>query len=318
MAKNPFEGILQLSKQPTEKEPWGEMSCIGNEKIFSNEIVDGFDNIPMLLESDSPIFFRGQSNADWTLKPKLYRLWSSVITQYQQNSQEILKEALIKEYDSIRYFQQRAQRHLEITNTIPRKLSNDTFGEWLALMQHYNTPTRLLDWTASFRVALYFAVQDDLVNGAVWVFDKENFKKAAKEIYHEISPDQGDMILKDLDNFVEFGMNASHMILIYENDIKTDRIISQRGVFTFSTHIFTNHAFHIGQMLRGLQRFPLTKIIIPKHIKKDVRERLAKMNITNETLFVSIDSIGKTVEEKIQLYQDGILIPRLQENKVEI
>jgi hypothetical protein len=317
MKKNPFEGILELCKRPTEQEPWGEMRCVSDEKVFSKEVVDKIDNLPMLLESDSPFFFRGQSDSTWTLKPKLYRLWSDLINQYRQKEKDILKEALIKEYDSIMYFQHRAHRHLEIANALSRRLSNDTFGEWLALMQHYSTPTRLLDWTASFYVALYFAAQDDLVDGAVWFFVKDDFKKAVSEIHKEITPEQGDVILKDVDNFVEFGMMANHIVFILENDIKTDRIISQRGIFTFSTHLFTDQAFHIGQILLKTQKFPLTKHIIPANIKRDIRERLAKMNITNETLFASIDSIGKTIDEKIQLYRDGILRPKLHDNEVK-
>lgn len=49
------------------------------------------------------------------------------------------------------------------------------YMEWLALMQHYGAPTRLLDWTYSFWGAVLFAIQDAEIGKknscAVWTLD---------------------------------------------------------------------------------------------------------------------------------------------------
>ena len=45
--------------------------------------------------------------------------------------------------------------------------------DWLALMQHYGAPTRLLDWTRSPYVALYFALEKADKESAVWAINRE-------------------------------------------------------------------------------------------------------------------------------------------------
>jgi len=82
------------------------------------------------------IWFRGLGDARWKLTPGIFR-----------QSRRIY----IEETSMFHVFQLRLSEH--------RRIYQSTF-DWLCLMQHYEMPTRLLDWTENVLIALFFAVND--------------------------------------------------------------------------------------------------------------------------------------------------------------
>src|SRR5262245_8791541 len=86
--------------------------------------------------------FRGHASAKWTLKNTLERRTPP------GESRSVFERFVVHQ------FKRRAHHYLA-SHHLPKK-----DGDWIALMQHFGAPTRLLDFTRSPFVAAYFAFEE--------------------------------------------------------------------------------------------------------------------------------------------------------------
>ena len=285
--------------KPTTEQPWAEFEFndVLNFKDFG-DFLRIISNIKTLDEHMSPILFRGQGYFEWGLVPTLYRL----LKDFDK------KDALYLEYDSITHFKRKARGLLDL-RLIPKE---HEIGEWLGLMQHYGAPTRMLDWTTSCVVALYFAVTEEpSKKGCLWFFDSYFMNSCMMEKYCFPSEEEFVLIVKDKDHFVEFGIeNTTNNARTYVIDRQSERAISQQSVFTFSYNLFCDHSRAIGEIylknskVDHSESFPFGRILLSPKQKKEIREYLNKINVTAATLFPGVEGIGRSIHEMISITKE--------------
>jgi FRG domain-containing protein len=216
---------------------------------------------------DEP-FFRGHAIAKWQLVPSLggYKNHRMVENQLY--------------YDFL-------------TFGAPHMAQTSDSWDVLFTMRHHNLPTRLLDWSQSFSVALYFAVQKFEKKGAIWILDPYRLNASTTRSDTILHP-QGDLEYTYYDYFI--ADPAKHFpysaVAILPNKT-TQRVLAQRGVFTLHRHA--------SQSLESICSKALTKVEFDEGICSEAKRFLKLAGLSEYSLFPDLDGLSRWLYESHDL-----------------
>lgn len=206
-------------------------------------VVDDIDSLGCL--------YRGESNYNYQLKPSLARY--TEIAEKREYSLEEHERSVLQIFKSElpQYYNQ------HITNKF----------EYLAMAQHHGLPTRLLDWTLSPLVALYFAVN--------------NLKDTDAALY-QFNTDSS-VLWKD-DGSISDSDESSGEVFVYHPRHITPRLKNQQGVFTYHNN-FTDE-----YRPSGIKKYRIPVDRIPS-----IKWQLMKLGITDKVVYGDLDALCSTL-----------------------
>ena len=174
-----------------------------------NELLRCVKNLRSDMGNPDQLWFRGHGNADYLLLPSLLR-----------DPSGLEKERLL--------FEKFRQLSLKV---FPRRTDD---WETLFDMQHYGIPTRLLDWTDTLGIGVFFAATYNRffrgANAAIFILDPIalNYYSRIKKV--PLIPDDKDISYREI--YWEKKPFAPIFPIACEPIFLNDRILAQKGKFT--------------------------------------------------------------------------------------
>jgi len=257
-------------------------------------IKDTGDLIRSMNELPNNFIYRGHADSSWKLESTLERTigdnWSSQLAQrFEDHYLNLFKS---------KYHIYNGNEHEPKS-----KLA------WLSVMQHYGAPTRLIDFTESPYIALYFALEayDPLLKNdlSIYAIDynaimdeslayiskrDSSFKKTRNEIIGR----QDELFDDVVDRF------SYEVVWITEPLELNARIDRQSGTFLISgdkekriEDLLTNEMY--SEVL-------IKKFIIPSSIYENIYALLRKMNINAKTIYGDLGGLAKSIKMDMQVH----------------
>ena len=222
----------------------------------------------------SDFVYRGVADHAWGLQTSLMRLGGDYVNV---------------ERPLLRSFRKYAE---------PGSLPADTLWVRLAVAQHHGLPTRLLDWTVSPKVAVHFATFEEEhydKDAAIWCIDvvaAQSFLPdklravLAREYAYLFSVEMLDFI-SSLEEFDKLG-EANPFVLFFEPPSLDARIVNQGAIMSASPRATLDLSAFLKEHPNLFRR-----IIIPKGLKWEVRDKLDQDNVTERMLFPGLDGLSR-------------------------
>jgi hypothetical protein len=237
-------------------------------------------------------FFRGHRDTKYRLLPSLFRQGARTYEEYLKLERRMFFE-----------FQTRA-----------RQLYDNEHTDWDRLfhMQHHGVPTRLLDWSSVFGVALYFALLDHIDESdrepCIWLLNPYALNHAAWNLHRLFAPkyiardehlnrsyDYGELLLGTHPQIWGERTWWETPLAIYSHQ-RSDRMFAQGGFFTI-------HGLDHRPIEEIFQTRPdiLQKVDVPRAAIPAAREFLSFAGIGHRQLFPDLDGVARSVCDKFNI-----------------
>lgn len=233
--------------------------------------------------------FRGQPREFQTLAPSFQRLFSAA----SHPAAELIEKDLIAAFRQ--HYAVLSDRSADMPD--PMTIQDGFDLRCLSVMQHYEVPTRLLDWTGDFWTAIYFACASEPdSNAEVWVYDRSmfDFQLQARGEFSSLlasgpnSPREPWLLGRRNDR------------LLVELDPRlTPRMKQQHGHHTVSANVFQDHATLLDELQAALppsdeEPWHFRRMTIDKSCKSKALRFLADhRKITASTIFPDVVGLGR-------------------------
>lgn len=197
---------------------------------------------------DGGYVFRGQRDESWELDTSFDRFYTGTLKNRNNKFSELVSQ-----------FRKRTKDRLD------ERLSD---GDIISIAQHYGLPTRVLDWSFSPYVALFFAISGALVlnptkPAALWLLNYELVKSEIDE---------------------------AELVFLHYEEQRDLRIKNQRGIFSKLLVDEINLIHFLDSRTLG---DALTKVVIPPNCFQPFARHLKSMDITHARLFPGLEGHAK-------------------------
>ena len=243
------------------------------------------------LKAHQEAFFREHSNSTFRLLPSLFRQGARTEDEYWKLERRM-------------FFQFRA---------LARELYTSHTQDWDVLfhMQHHGLPTRLLDWTSVFAVALYFALLDHQADSdafpCIWLLNPYALNNATWNVFRLFNPKYLARGEEEADRSYDYGeiLLGSHParwgarrldwetpLAIFPNQ-RSERMFAQSGWFTI-------HGTNLASLEESFGHRPdiLRKVDLPMAAIPAAKEFLIFAGMGHRKLFPDLDGLAKSIKEQ--------------------
>jgi hypothetical protein len=206
----------------------------------------------------SDFVYRGVADQSWGLETSLKRLGGEYIDV---------------ERPLLRSFRKYAE---------PGSIPAETLWVRLSVAQHHGLPTRLLDWSVSPKVAVHFATAEEEYydkDGAIWCIDVGKTRSLLPNTLQHILEKEYAYLFS-----VEYGSFA----LFFEPPSLDARIVNQGAIMS----VMPGAELVLSTFLEDHPEM-YRRIIIPKDLKWEVRDKLDQDNVTERMLFPGLDGLSR-------------------------